>query len=457
MAARTSASVGIMVTLAIFGVLSLALFVISIILFARVQRLSTDLTAARNDLAVAVRSDESDDRWTELKRLAGNNRGVVRYLDLGMQDAMKAVTGSPRETPESLKSKIATAIGPDAQPLMKVLEDKNGEIASLKNSVETANAARDEAQAQLLAAAQRQEAVKKEQDATIARLNDEISGYKTELDRYRGGVEETKTFMTGEITKVKTETDTTISSLTAQIEKLESDNLVLKDQVRTLRGERTKETLRPTDEATLTDGRVVGVNATARQVYIDLGRKNRLVVGLAFEVYDIGTSVKADEKGEYPQGKATVEVIRIDETTALCRVLRERKGNPIIEGDLLVNAVYDPKKVYTFTVYGNFDTNGDGLSTPQETQEIKSLISNWGGKVSDDVTGDTDFVVLGVKPILPPSPKADDPIELITRYVELKQASLRYDEFFKTASQTGIPVLNENRLYTLTGLEAQRR
>lgn len=457
MATRTSASVGIMVTLAIFAVLSLTLFVLSIVFFAKVQRLSTDLAQAKNDLSVAVRADEYGDRWEELKRQSGSRTGVVRYLDSSLQETMKAVTGSPRDTAESLKNKIAQSLGPDAPPLMKALESRDAEIASLKSTLDLANKSRDEAQAQLLASVQRQEAVKKEQAATIDRLNAEIAGYKAELDRYRDGVEETKTFMTGEVTRVKAESETSISSLQAQAEKLEQENLVLRDQVRALRGERTKETLRPADEATLVDGRVVGVNRAARQVYIDLGRRNRLVVGLAFEVFDAGTSVQLDEKGAYPQGKATVEVIRVDESTALCRILRERKGSPIIEGDLLVNAVYDPKKTYTFTVFGNFDTNGDGISTPQETQEIKSLIANWGGRVADDITGDTDFVVLGVKPILPPQPKPDEPIELITRFVNLRQAAARYDELFKTASQTGIPVLNENRLYTLTGLESQRR
>ncbi|HVZ93837.1 MAG TPA: hypothetical protein VG797_04950 [Phycisphaerales bacterium] len=457
MAARTSASVGIMVTLAIFGVLSLALFVLAIVFFARVQRLTTDLNAAKNDLAVAVRADEQGDRWEELKRLAGSRVGVVRYLDTSLQESMKAITGNPRETSEGLKGKITQAVGADAPALLRVIADRAGEMETLKTNLERSNAARDEAQAQLLAAVQRQEAVKQENQRTIDKLSGELTAYKTELERYRSGVEDTKSFMTGEVTRVKSESETTISSLQSQLDKMEADSLILKDQIRTLRGERTKETLRPADEATLIDGRIVGVNVNARQVYVDLGKRNRLVVGLTFEVYDAGASIREDEKGEYPPGKATIEVIRVDETTSLCRILRERKGNPILDGDVLANAVYDPRKVYTFTVYGNFDLDGDGLTTPQETDQIKSLISSWGGKVADDINGETDFLVLGTKPILPPQPRPDDPIELITRFVNLKQASQKYDDNFRTATQTGIPVLNQNRLFTLTGLSARER
>ena len=43
------------------------------------------------------------------------------------------------------------------------------------------------------------------------------------------------------------------------------------------------------------------------------------------------------------------------------------------------------------------------------------------------------------------------PIESIEFFISLKRQALRYDELFEKAQATSIPVLNQNRLYTLTG------
>ena len=112
--------------------------------------------------------------------------------------------------------------------------------------------------------------------------------------------------------------------------------------------------------------------------------------------------------------------------------------------------------MYSFTVFGNFDTNQDGTATAQEIHDIRAIINAWGGETSEDLQGDTDFLVLGERPILPPQPSADAPIEVIQRYLQLQRAVQKYDELFETARDTGIPVLNQNRLYTLTGLYARR-
>ena len=111
--------------------------------------------------------------------------------------------------------------------------------------------------------------------------------------------------------------------------------------------------------------------------------------------------------------------------------------------------------MYNFVVFGNFDTNNDFVYTPQERSELAALVEEWGGRVESDISGETDFVVLGQRPTLPPAPKIDDPIEIVQRYRRLAQEQRKYDDLFNTASNTGIPVLNQNRFYTLTGLDSR--
>jgi hypothetical protein len=62
-----------------------------------------------------------------------------------------------------------------------------------------------------------------------------------------------------------------------------------------------------------------------------------------------------------------------------------------------------------------------------------------------------DFIVLGERPVLPPEPSPNAELVYVQQWVALKRNALKYDELLSQAIATSIPVLNQNRLYTLTG------
>ncbi|MBL8747487.1 MAG: hypothetical protein JNK58_14170 [Phycisphaerae bacterium] len=454
MASKTSASLGVLVFLNVSWVLALALLITSIILFAKVQRLTNDVQLRQNDLDAAVRADERDDRFEELKSLA-RNQGVIRYLDTKLQDLSAQVGGSRRDDPAALVEKIK-AESPEGTALLPLLTSRNSEIENLKGKLAAAESAREAANADLLASVERVKTLEEEHRKTIASLNAEIDSYKDGTNTYRQSMESTRVDMNNRVSTIRSDSEATISGLESQARDLEQQLLIANDQLRRLKQEQAGQNLRGAAEEALVDGRIVGVNSAGRQAYIGLGRKDRLVLGMTFEVYNDASTIVPDEKGDYPKGKGTVEIIRIDENSSVARIIRSSPGSTISNGDVIANAIYDPKKVYTFTVYGNFDTNNDDVFTPQEIQDIRGLIESWNGKLADDITGDTDFLVLGTRPVLPPQPKPDDPVELIQRWVQLSQQATKYDELFDKAVRAGIPILNQNRLYTLTGVGGRR-
>ncbi|MDX2115559.1 MAG: hypothetical protein SFZ24_08055 [Planctomycetota bacterium] len=455
MASQTRTSVALAVTLGILGVLCLGLLVTSIVLSANVQRLSNELAVARNDLSAAVRPDERDDRWEQLRSQAGN-QGVVRYLDRSLQDLAAMVSGSRRDDPRSLLDKVTAASGEDATPLIPLLTSRREEISRLQQALAAAEANRDAARADLLASVERVRSLEEEHRATVERISGEIETYRAGTTTYRDSVEAAKRDYTTRLETLRSDSESTVSGLEGRVRSLEQELLIANDQVRRFKQAEGAQGLRPADEGALVDARVAGVNSAARQVYLDIGRRERVVLGMSFEVYTGASAIQPDAAGEYPRGKATIEVIRIDEASSVARIIRENAGTPIISGDVVANAVYDPRKRYTFAIYGNFDTDRDGIATPLEAQDIRGLIENWNGAVSEDITGDTDFLVLGEKPILPPQPRPSDPVELIQRYLQLRQQVTKYDELFERATAAGIPILNQNRLYTLTGVHAGR-
>ncbi len=458
MASRTSASTGMLVGLSVFALLSLVFFVLTVVFLARSQRLENDLMTARNDLAAAVRPDEKDDRWEEIKRQASasGGKGAVRYLDSGLSDTMRMVTGNRKDSPETFAKKVTETLGESPAPLMTVISEKDKQIADLNAQLAAAQAERTSAQDDLKAASDRLARVQEENRSTVNSLNAEIGGYKAELDRYRTGVESTQASMEERVESLRAETDKAVGELQAKVDDLSQQNLVKQEQLDKALGKADSARLKPGEESALVDARVVATNPADKQVYIGVGRKQNVVLGMPFEVYSVGTSITPDGEGNYPPGKASLEIVRVEENSSLARITRETRGQPVIQGDAVANAVYDPTKRYTFTVFGSFNTNGDDIATPQEAADIETMIKDWGGKVSDTISGDTDFLVLGSRPILPPEPKPDDPIELIQRYLRLKQNAQKYDELFEAAKRTSIPILNQNRLMTLTGLAGQR-
>jgi hypothetical protein len=337
-----------------------------------------------------------------------------------------------------------------------VIASREQDLARVEQSLDDERAARAAAQGDLQEAVARVEGLQADHAATLSALNEEIGRYKTDAERYRDSVDGVVSQNNTRVEDIRRGASEREAALQDRIAALEQDSLLLRQTLEQLRASREGGGLKPRGEHSLVDGRVVGASVAERQVFIDLGRDKRVVLGMTFEVYDDGTNIRADAEGNYPPGKATLEIIRVGEATSAARVVRDRQGEPVIEGDVIANAVYDPDKAYVFVVFGDFDANRDEQATPAERNTIAGIIGEWGGRVEDEISGRTDFVVRGERPVLPPPPSPDAPLPVIQEYIRKQQIVQKYDELFRTATQTGIPVLNENRLYTLTGLYADR-
>ncbi|MEO0512005.1 MAG: hypothetical protein AAF108_03805 [Planctomycetota bacterium] len=247
-------------------------------------------------------------------------------------------------------------------------------------------------------------------------------------------------------------------NLRARLEELDRANLLLQDQVSRYRQDERDagETLQPLPEAALVDARVIEVAPADREAWVSLGSSDNVVLGMRFSVYGDPTLIRPDANGDYPPGKASVEIISIEDETARVRILTEARGNPVVEGDVIANAAYDPSKVYKFMVLGNFISSGNREATPGGAEELRALVSGWGGDVIDELSGDVDFLVLGERPRIPPQPPVDAPINVFDEFRRQERKAERYDLMLEYARATSIPVLNQNRLFTLIGGEPSR-
>jgi hypothetical protein len=459
MASRSSGGNGPLIFVGILGVACLALFILTIVYLSKFQAADRNLKQMQADANEIVRPDErrSDAVLQVTNKAKAANKSVVGYLNDSLREVMTRTTGAPGDGPAELANKM------DAERitglnLLGALRDRQNEINAMRAKVEQADAARNRALADLENEVNRTKALTESHNRTVQAMNSDIDKYKAEVETYRQSVTQMNGFMEQQIEKTREAMATMQSTLGEEIRRLQNENLRLKDEVSKIRTTQSDSILRPKAEESLVDGEIIAINQASNTVTLSRGAKDKVVLGMSFSVYSDATAIRVNPAtGEYPRPKAKLEVISVSEATSTARVTEEVKGNPIVRGDVIANAIYDPAKVYTFVVYGNFDTNGDGVATPAEAGDIKALVSSWGARAVDDLSGNVDFLILGERPLLPPPPGLNDSPEVVQYYMRLLENAQRYDRLLDQATSTSIPVLNQNRFYTLTGRRAGAR
>lgn len=211
------------------------------------------------------------------------------------------------------------------------------------------------------------------------------------------------------------------------------------------------------------DGRIVSVPGN-NTVYIDLGSGDQIVPGLTFEVYDqvdgmppTGTSTAAGDPA-LPEGKASIEVVRVGGTSSEARVVRQQSGSILQQGDIIANLVYDRNTRYRFMVYGKFDLDNNDVATAADAEVIRRLITQWGSRLVNEVSVNTDFVVLGAEPELPEftSEELRDPLNF-ARMEQAQQELDAYLDVVQRARELSVPILNQNRFLYFIGYFDQSR
>ncbi|MFO0856531.1 MAG: hypothetical protein U0640_04135 [Phycisphaerales bacterium] len=452
MAGRTSASTGTIVTIAVLIFLTLSAFVAFAIFFGKYNDAKAALAKNEQDNREIIGSERNRDDIRALIAAAGQSqeKSLVNYLAAERSRLLTRITGDARDNLTSVDSKLQGVEGADGS-LVSMISAREQQIAANKAEIAQLTAARDQALADLKNETSRIAIMTDQHKKTLEQINNDVAASRTMDDDMRAKYENLQKELSAQVERAKTERDEIENRYAQQVRDLTERNLILESNVANLRGQRSKDLFKGADEASLADGTLVSVNEVDNTVVVSLGRKDRIPLGMTFTVYGSANAIRPNEAGDYPPGKATLEVINVAENTATARITSELKGNPVIRGDVIANAVYDPSKTYKFVVFGNFDSDRDGIPTPAERAGIEAMVKNWGGATTDDLSGDVDFLLLGARPLLPPRPDGNAPLEVALEFQRRFRDVERYDALSRQAVATGVPVLNENRLYTLIG------
>ncbi|MFA5240121.1 MAG: DUF3887 domain-containing protein [Phycisphaerae bacterium] len=201
------------------------------------------------------------------------------------------------------------------------------------------------------------------------------------------------------------------------------------------------------------DGKIVLIDDSSNIVYINIGSDNKVYRGLTFSVYEKNMPIPKDGKG-----KAELEVFNVGKNISAARITSSNAKKPIILDDIVANLIWDSKKTSVFMVAGEFDIDDDGNIDYEATDKIKALIKEWGGKVTEDISIDTDFIVLGTTPTILRKPTFEQ-MEADPMALEKYEASLKrlesYQQVQTRAQALSIPVFNLERFLYFIGYKTQ--
>ena len=457
MAMRSNGGNGVLIALIIFIFLTVGSATAAILLYG--QRNSANEKLAQEEQLRMELIRESENQRGDISQFRNeardNRQSLVGYLVDRSKDYRAFVTGNPESDTAMTRQRFNL--------------DSSGSLADSYNAVLQENrllAARameaeqrlQDVQATMQRMSAEHDAFKAASEERVNSVQGTIQGYAMAAEQYRQDTTRTQNDYLRAIDDTNTRHKQEINDLQEEIANLSGNESVLKSRLDELRKVVDSIRVSPRNPAELVDGRVVDVLGSSGQVFINLGRNDRVRPGMTFRVYEDAGKIRIDERtGQYSTGKASIQVIKVAENTATARITAGSTGRPIVRGDVIANAVFNPEHRFKFLVYGNFDVDGNGSSSFNEGDYIRSRIIEWGGEVveGDQLTGDLDFLVLGDVPEqvfvdLLPANASDAEINAM---VMKREAYERYEELFEQAINAQIPVLNWNRFRLLTGDE----
>jgi hypothetical protein len=168
------------------------------------------------------------------------------------------------------------------------------------------------------------------------------------------------------------------------------------------------------------DGKILSVDKERQIVYVDLTRKDKLIAGLKFKVFEIGRGGIKKDKGE-------IEIIKIGEDRSIgviTEVIDENR--PIVAGDYVYDIHFERGKPRHFAFIGL-------VQGRYSWESLKELIKRNGDYFDDEITEETDYVVVG-----------------IIKYD--KEHKYLINPGFEKADRLGIRMITERHLYQYLGL-----
>ncbi len=415
------------------------------------------LFVAATALAVIFRNQLS--KQTEARQTVSNSLKDARD-ELDNRDnkvipgLVRAITGQAVNANVAEKAAQEAVLAPSAQAfandgLANVVKGLDGKVSGLEQDKMRLQSLIDAEKAKLAAKDTSIKTMKAQADARQAALAKERDALQKQLTTAVAAKDKQMAQAIAEQRDLVAQRDKQVSLLAQQKNDVQQQITNRDGVIATLKAEIRR--LKPTIDAGNPLGKIDGIVAKVLPeqglCYISLGRKDGVRRGLPFAVYPARAVIT-----EKDVVKAKIIVVSVYENTSECRIIESKREDPVVESDLIANLAFDTSRTYKFVVEGDFDLYASGRPDPLGNSRIAKMIQQWGAKVVDAVNVDTDFVIMGSEPILPPKPASDAPPQEWEIYrLELKKYK-RYHQVREEARKWHVQILNTTRFLAYSGV-----
>jgi hypothetical protein len=470
--AKRQQSDAMLYTLILFVGLFIAATTVAVIYYVKFEDQRTITEKAQSDLVEMATPTELQRIGTIVGAKQARKSRLATMVDYLDQTVSLIIGGLPEDTSAEVKVDTANrdfkdtltlaqahidpeSIDPNTTGLIQIIQKLKTE---LDNTIETLQATEEELT----------DKISDFNDAMVLTYNNERK-WLAEKDDYRREIDDIKKDYNDLEVLLEQTSEENVQVFMAQVneqranyvqerqEKLQiqAQLKMTQDKMKSLQDELNKIVPLPDSEvvAHKSDGKIILVDNSANAVHLNIGRDDRVYPGLTFAVYDKNMPIPKDGKG-----KAEIKVFSVDKNISTALITKSQIKRPIILDDNVANLIWDSTKTNIFSIEGAFDLDGDGKIENDATDKIKALIEKWGGKVANEISIETDFLVLGKPPSILIRPSVTD-LEMdpmaTERYEASRQKRGHYQDIQKQAQALLIPVFNYERFLFFIGYETQ--
>lgn len=412
-----------------------------------------------NAIGSIVGTRRVGDTW--IGTMVGHLDGTTSMIVGGVPETTSAeakVNNAKVKVANALKSaqQYVTITDPNTTGLVKIVSDL---VSELKTTLEANDALQKDLNNQIAqfdiakkAYSDREQILEEEKNKLQALVNKMQADYADLQARLEKSTNEQIANVRQQLDQAKADLKTTNGTLLKTQAELEMTQDIMKRAQQEVR-----DIMPPPDPEVLAqraDGKIILIDDQAQVVHLNIGHDQHVYRGLTFTVYDRSGAVPKDGKG-----KAEIEVFDVADTYCAARITKSDSKQPVLLGDIAANLIWTSDKTNVFVIAGDFDLDGDGNIDENANDRIKSLIEKWGGKVVDNITIDTDFLVLGDQPVVPQQQPTLEQLEVdpgaMQRYEALLQKLNEYNQLQSQAQALWIPIFRYERFLYFIGYKGQ--
>lgn len=470
--AKRQQSDAMLYTLILFVFLFIAATTIAVIYYVKFEDQRTITEKAQSNLGEIATPSELQRIGTIIGAKQARTSRLATMVDYLDQTVYLIIGGLPEDTSAEVKVDTANrdfkdtltlaqahidpaSIDPNTTGLIQIIQKLK---TKLDSTIETLQATEEELT----------DTIQDFNDAMVLTYNNERTwlaekaDYRQEIDDIKKDYNDLKVFLRQTSEENVQALMTQMNEQKANYEQEHQEKLQIQaqlkmtqDKMKSLQVELHKIVPLPDGEvvAHKSDGIIILVDNSAKVVHLNIGRDDRVYPGLTFAVYDKNMPIPKDGKG-----KAEIKVFSVDKNISTALITKSKIKRPIILDDIVANLIWDSDKTNIFAIEGDFDLDNDGKIENDAVDRIKTLIEKWGGKVANNISIETDFLVLGKPPSILIRPSVTelemDPMAT-ERYEASRQKRVHYQDIQKQAQALLIPVFNYERFLFFIGYETQ--